>query len=237
MPVLFLPVLYMEPTSLPDDVALLQEMVRQYQSTIQELQGRIGRLEHQLALLLRRSYDPRRERFDARQLSLFETEPITEVESRHGPAADRSTAKNGGSKRHGHGRRRLPERLPRKRVEHELPPDKLACPCCGRTLTKIGEAVSEQLEYKPASLFVVQHVRFKYACRRCEEHVAIAKKPQPIEKGLAGPGLLAFTIVSKYSDLLVFVKSRPTTHFVSIQSCKTVSMTVPIVECDLFVLK
>lgn len=63
------------------EVALLQEMVREYQSTIEELQGRIGRLEHQLARLLRRSYGPRRERFDARQLSLFETGPQTEVEN------------------------------------------------------------------------------------------------------------------------------------------------------------
>jgi transposase len=193
----------MAPTSLPDDVALLQEMVRQYQSTIEELQGRIGRLEHQLALLLRRTYGPRRERFDARQLSLFETEPGTEGENYRAHEADKLAASNRSTKRRGHGRRRLPESLRRQRIEHEMPPEELACPSCGRLRTKIGEEVSEQLEYKPASLFVVQHARFKYACRRCEENVTIAKKPpQPIEKGLAGPGLLAFTVVSKYGDHL-----------------------------------
>ncbi len=66
-----------------------------------------------------------------------------------------------------------------------------------------GEEVSEQLEYVPASLFIRQFVRPKYACRSCQEHVAIAAKPpQPIEKGLPGPGLLAHVITSKYGDHL-----------------------------------
>ncbi|QDV34420.1 Transposase IS66 family protein [Tautonia plasticadhaerens] len=67
----------------------------------------------------------------------------------------------------------------------------------------IGEETSEQLDYRPASLFVVEHVRFKVACRHCQGHVAVAAKPpQPIEKGLPGPGLLAQVITSKYADHL-----------------------------------
>ena len=57
------------------------------------------------------------------------------------------------------------------------------------------------MEFVPASFKVIEHVRLKYACRRCQEHVAIAAKPpQPIEKGLPGPGLLAHTVLSKYGD-------------------------------------
>ena len=64
-----------------------------------------------------------------------------------------------------------------------------------------GEEVSEQLDYVPASLFIRQFVRPKYACSSCQEHVAIAAKPpQPIDKGLPGPGLLAQVITSKYGD-------------------------------------
>ena len=101
------------------------------------------------------------------------------------------------------GRQRLPEDLPRKRVEYELPPEELPCPDCGHDRTKIGEETSEQLEYVPSSLFVLVHARFRYACRACQEHVAIAAKPpQPIDKGLPGPGLLAQTITSKYGDHL-----------------------------------
>jgi transposase len=62
---------------------------------------------------------------------------------------------------------------------------------------------STQLEYRPASLFVVEHVRLKYACRHCQGHVGLAAKPeQPIHKGIPGPGLLAHVIVSKYADHL-----------------------------------
>jgi transposase len=68
---------------------------------------------------------------------------------------------------------------------------------------KIGEATSEQLEYVPSSLHVIVYARFRYACRACQEHVAIAAKPPPpIDKGLPGPGLLAQTITSKYCDHL-----------------------------------
>ena len=67
----------------------------------------------------------------------------------------------------------------------------------------IGEEVREQLEYVPASLIVLQHVRPKYACQACQANVVIAERlPEPIEKGLPGPGLLAHVAVSKYADHL-----------------------------------
>jgi transposase len=74
----------------------------------------------------------------------------------------------------------------------------------------IGDEKSEQLDYEPAKLSVIEHVRLKYACRACEQaaaeggpQIATAEKPlAPIEKGLAAPGLLSYVIVSKYSDHL-----------------------------------
>jgi transposase len=70
-------------------------------------------------------------------------------------------------------------------------------------MARIGEEVKEQLEYVPASFYVLQTVRGKYACRRCEEGVVTAPVPaQPIDKGLPGPGLLAHVMVSKYADHL-----------------------------------
>jgi len=76
-------------------------------------------------------------------------------------------------------------------------------PTAASTGSPIGEEVSEQLDYRPASLFVVEHVRIKVACRHCQGHVAVAAKPaQPIEKGLPGPGLLAQVITSKFADHL-----------------------------------
>ena len=72
------------------------------------------------------------------------------------------------------------------------------CPACGELRERIGQEVSEQLEYLPASFKVLRHIRHKYGCRRCEHdgynpQIAAAAKPaQPIDKGLPGPGLLAY---------------------------------------------
>jgi transposase len=67
----------------------------------------------------------------------------------------------------------------------------------------MGEQVSEQLEIIPAKVYVVQHIRHKYACRKCQDKVVIAKMPdQPIDKGKSGPGMLAEVLVNKYQDHL-----------------------------------
>ena len=187
---------------LPDDVNLLKQMVREQAETIRESQQRIKKLEHYLELVLRRQYGPRSERIDPNQLQLFADEPVIE-ESGDPPEDDEEDEQPAGNQKRHKGRRRLPDNLPRQRIEYEIPTDELPCPHCAEPRQKIGEDVSEQLEFIPASLHVIQHVRFKYACRACEEHVVVAGKPaQPIEKGLPGPGLLAYTITSKYSDHL-----------------------------------
>jgi transposase len=103
----------------------------------------------------------------------------------------------------GHGRKPLPASLPRKRIVHDVTLEDRACPECGAERHKIGEEVREQLEYVPASLLVLEHVRPKYACKACMAHVTIAPRlAEPIEKGLPGPGLLAQVAVSKYADHL-----------------------------------
>jgi transposase len=70
---------------------------------------------------------------------------------------------------------------------------------------------SEQLEHTPASLFVIEHVQVTYACRKCQEQVVTAPKPpQPIEKGVAGPGLLAHVITAKYVQHLPLYRQEET---------------------------
>ena len=100
-----------------------------------------------------------------------------------------------------HGRQKLPDHLPRQYKDHSL--ESLLCTSCGKGLIKIGEVKSEQLEAVPLQLYVLEHRRAKYACRHCRERVVVADMPaQPIEKGLAGSGLLAEVLVSKYQDHL-----------------------------------
>jgi len=97
-------------------------------------------------------------------------------------------------------RRPLPEHLPRQTQRHE--PKESACPDCGGELRKLGEDVSEMLEYVPASFFVIRHVRPKLSCTKCDHIVQASAPSRPIERGIAGPGLLAHVLVSKYADHL-----------------------------------
>jgi len=92
-------------------------------------------------------------------------------------------------------RRPLPEHLPRERIVYPAPS---ACPCCGGTLHKIGEDVTETLELIPRRWKVIQHVREKFSCRSCESITPPPAPSHPIARGRAGPGLLAQVLFSKY---------------------------------------
>ncbi len=105
--------------------------------------------------------------------------------------------------RRGGGRNERPVELPRERIEHDLTEHDKLCPGCGLLRQWIGCETSEQLEFIPAQLKVLEHVRWKYTCRHCQEHMAIAAPPaKPINKGLPGPGLLAQVAVGKFGDHL-----------------------------------
>jgi transposase len=97
-------------------------------------------------------------------------------------------------------RRPLPGHLPRE--TRKYPPKQEACPECGGELKHLGEDVSEILEYMPARFKVIRQVRSKLACGCCDKIVQAAAPSRPIARGMAGPGLLAHVLVSKYCDHL-----------------------------------
>jgi len=99
------------------------------------------------------------------------------------------------------GRKPLPEGLPRRVVEH-LPAGGCACRACGGMLRKVGEDVTEVLEYRPGRFEVVRHVRPAFSCRACEAMAQAPMPPMPIERGRPGPGLLAHVLVGKFCDHL-----------------------------------
>lgn len=220
--------------AIPDDLAACQALIHQQQSIIQSQQAQmdglrtrldqtqgtaerqaetiesqhqqIEKLRHELELFKRYLFGQRRERFveDPRQKRLFEID-APEAASDDAPAEGASESSSPNRRRRNHGRRRLPDSLPRRRIIHELSEEERRCPCCGKLRVKVSEQISEQLEFQPASFYVKQHVRYTYACQEkdCTANMVTASKPpQPIDKGLAGPGMLAFVAASKLADHL-----------------------------------
>ena len=189
---------------LPDDLETAHQVIRELLATLGQQTHLVEKLQHQLEQLLRHRFGQRGERVDPAQLLLFAREVLAQAETapKPDPAPEPSPAA-GAPKTDGHGRKPLPASLPRKPVLHDVPAEVLPCPDCGAVRQRIGAEVREQLEYVPASLVVVEHTRPKYACPRCAAHVVIAERlPEPIEKGLPGPGLMAHVAAAKYVDHL-----------------------------------
>jgi len=206
--------------TLPDDPALLKQMILERNAMIEQIKREAAdameaqrqKHEAEVGAILRRFYGPKSERFDPRQLLLFglvmDAAPVDQAAVEQEAGEPLKTRRI----QHKHGRAKLPESLPRIPIEHDLTPEQKKCPCCGQERCRIGKEVAEQLEYHPASFKVFQHIRYKYACKPCSQgcpkcdgkaNIEIAEKPaQPIEKGLPGPGLLAYVITSKLGDHL-----------------------------------
>jgi transposase len=213
--------LAVDPALLPDDPTVLKQLVAQLCVEIQKHVGRVEQLEHQMTLLLRRLYGVKSEKLDPRQGTLFE-EPAAEdaaapVESAAAAASESTVPDESAgdeparAKRKGaHGRGRLPDSLQRVELIHDLSDAEKEALGGAENLKLIGREVTEQLEWKPSSLFVIQHVQLTYARQdqlpesgeRFEDKnvVTAAKPPQPIPGGLPGPGLIAQVIVSKACD-------------------------------------
>jgi transposase len=153
---------------LPDDAATLKRMVLELLASLHEERRDKEALRHRLDLLLRRLYGPRGERFDPNQSLLF---PEMSSGQDTASAASIESAAEQKSKRRcrPHGRRRMPESLPREPRHYELSEAERVCPGCGQIRIDIGVDKSEQLDYRPASLIVIEHIVHKYICPCCSQ--------------------------------------------------------------------
>jgi len=182
--------------SLPDNPALLKAMVSAQQAEIEHLKFIIAKFR-------RMQFGRRSEQLDDTitqlELSLEEMECVRAEQAASAEVTDAppESTPNAPAKPK---RKPLPDHLLRESVEH-LPSD-CCCPDCGGALKKLGEDVSEVLEYVPASFRVIRHIRPKLACVACDIIVQAAAPNRPIARGLAGPGLLAHVLVAKYCDHL-----------------------------------
>jgi transposase len=171
----------------------MHERVRSHEAEIEHLKLLIAKLQHMQ--FGRRSEKLERE---IAQLELrLEDLEAKQAAANAAPATSNSTTSVSARKPI---RRPLPEHLPRKVQTH--PPSEIVCPDCGGALCSFGEDVSEMLEYVPARFHVIRHVRPKLSCTACDRIVQAAAPSRPIARGLAGPGLLAHVLVSKYADHL-----------------------------------
>lgn len=149
--------------------------------------------------LRRHRYGQRSEKLSADQLALFDALFAEEPQDKE-PETESVTVPT--HQRHRPKRQALPEHLPRERVEHDLPEKDKVCDC-GCQMHRIGEEITEKLEVIPAQFKVIQHVRFKYGCRRCECGVKIpALPPMLIPKSIVTPSLLAMIIADKFESHL-----------------------------------
>ena len=154
----------------------------------------IERLKLLVAKLQRLQFGRRSEKLDREieqlQLRLEELQVLSQPAPSRKPATEEKTQPV---------RRALPEHLPREEHVHE---PACECPDCGAAMRRIGEDVSEVLEYVPERFKVIRHVRPKLACPACERIVQVEAPSRPIPRSYAGPGLLAHILTAKYADHL-----------------------------------
>src|SRR5579885_1883253 len=198
-----------------------QQRAEQQAKRADELYLEKLRLQMELARYRKWTYGPRADRLSESELlqallDFGEQLAQQPLRPKDAPRAESQPAATGESEyelrvvKRRPGRRNLAkfEHLPAITQVYELSPEQRACPCCGEERKEIGAEQSWQIDYIPGHFERIEHVRKKYACAKCEAaatnpQMEVAATPETaIEKGLAGPGLLAFIVSSKFSDYL-----------------------------------
>jgi len=192
------------PTTLPDDPAALQQMLRAALAEIERQRliiaalqrNRFGRRSEQLdEATVQRGIE------DLEQSVAEQTAALDVAASRAAPPSTNTAPRPPRTEPVKRNRGALPAELPR--VEQVIDVENKVCPCCGGALHMIGEDRAETLDYVPAHFRVRVTRRPRYACRSCAEAMVQAPAPErPIDGGMATEALLAHVLVNKYSDHL-----------------------------------
>lgn len=192
-------------------IAALEARNRELQDLNQQFVQRITHLEEQLRLAQQQLYAPRSEKLKDRVFNEAEQNAATEAAEEDEDEDDASAVPDSGlpaaepERRGKRGRKPLPADLPRIRIEYDLADDQKACPCCRNAMHRMGEETSEQMHIE-VKASVLQHVRFKYACRHCERTalrtpVVTAPMPaQPLPGSNASAAMIATVMAGKFVD-------------------------------------
>jgi transposase len=183
------------------EIVRLKEKQANYEAKISKLEQELANANTRLQQLLHERYGRKSEKIPDEMLPVLDEAVVTPEEAAVIADAEREISVAG----HARGkpkRKPIPPEFERETIIHDLPIGQQVC-SCGGTLHCIGEDTHEQLDYVPAKIKVIKHIRKKYGCRDCEIGVAVAPTPKDfIPKSLAAPGLLAHVILSKYEDHL-----------------------------------
>src|SRR5471032_1745393 len=159
--------------------------ILELQSHNQQLAQRIGQLEELFRLAQLKRFAPSSEKLKDRVFNEAEqagiAEPVEDDPDGVFALPDTGLPAVGAPSHQKRGRKPLPADLPRTRIEYDLPEEQKVCPCCQGTMHRMGEQMCEQLHIE-VKASVLQHVRFKYACRHCErhaQHTPIVTAPMP----------------------------------------------------------
>ena len=184
-----------------EEIRVQRERLHSQDEQLAGRQAEIERLQLLIAKLRRMQFGRRSEKLQGQieqlELQLDELATASAEPPAASPTPEATAPAAPGRKP---ARRPLPGHLPREK--RTILPKETACPDCGGALKALGEDVSEILEYVPAHFHVIQQVRPKLACTHCDKIVQAEAPSRPIARGLAGPGLLAHVLVSKYCDHL-----------------------------------
>jgi len=179
----------------------LLAIILNQQSQLNQQSNQIDALTEMLRIYRYRQFGNKSEKSSPDQLSIFNEADLPKAPDKI-IKADEEIHIAAHTRTKSPGRKPLPENLPREQRIYDLPEDEKIC-SCGQSLTHIKDETCEQLEIIPAKVYVIQHVKKKYACRKCEETIKTASMPaQPIPRSIASPGLLSHVLVSKFEDHL-----------------------------------
>jgi transposase len=190
------------PEPLPEDITALKRIIAEMARDAVTARAEIARLKFQLARYRRAEFGRSSEKLarETEQLELaIETLETDQAERLTAASSEAAAMAESAAEAQKPARRPLPEHLPREEVMHRAA---AACPSCSGALRRIGEDVSETLDYVPGRFRVIRHIREKLSCRTCDTVVAAAAPDHAIARGRAGAGLLAHIVVSKYDDHL-----------------------------------
>lgn len=175
---------------------LIERITRQDQE-LRYKQLKIEQLTHEMAVLKRWKFAARSEQLHGAQGSLLEEAIEADLEAIAMELAALHTVEPVSPPKDQPKRTPLPAHLPRVEVRHE--PERTVCGC-GCAMKRIGEDVSEKLDYTPGVFVVERHIRGKWACAKCQTLIQAPVPAAVIDKGLPTAGLLAQVLVAKYAD-------------------------------------